>query len=278
MSINQRPKNSRKLCEIDQTQAVIQQLDKLRRSGLLCDVTIVVNGREFPAHRAVLAASGGFFAGLFASNMQENSQNIVNLGEIDPEVTEDVLTFIYTGQIELTTENAVAILKAADFLLLETLKSPVDSFLASMCQHISANPLRSYGIALDYKSPLFKTTALDLVCADFLDVIKSNEFLEISTETIQEIFSSDDLLVNSEEEVFHALLKWVKHNPGDREPLFPTLFPLIRSLSEEFLKSVVFSEQLVFAQPKCLGHVLDCITNEPRPRDCLDREDAVSSN
>uniref|UniRef100_A0A3P9P9G7 BTB domain-containing protein n=1 Tax=Poecilia reticulata TaxID=8081 RepID=A0A3P9P9G7_POERE len=40
---------------------VLLSLEEQRRRGLLCDVTVLVEGREVRAHRAVLAASSSYF-------------------------------------------------------------------------------------------------------------------------------------------------------------------------------------------------------------------------
>lgn len=40
---------------------VLLSLEQQRRQGILCDVTVLVEGREVRAHRAILAASSRYF-------------------------------------------------------------------------------------------------------------------------------------------------------------------------------------------------------------------------
>lgn len=40
----------------------------LRAEGFLCDVTLKVEGSEFPAHRSLLACSSDYFRALFKSH------------------------------------------------------------------------------------------------------------------------------------------------------------------------------------------------------------------
>ena len=51
---------------------MMRLLDNARKEGELTDVTLWVEGKTFPAHRCVLAASSQFFQGLFTKYMKEN--------------------------------------------------------------------------------------------------------------------------------------------------------------------------------------------------------------
>jgi len=44
---------------------VLEQLNRQRKQGLLCDCTFVVDGVDFKAHKAVLAACSVYFRTLF---------------------------------------------------------------------------------------------------------------------------------------------------------------------------------------------------------------------
>ena len=66
----------------------------------MSDVTIVVDdGRRIPAHKVILAARSPVFAAMFEHGMRENVENEVHIDDIDGEVIDKMLEYIYTGQL-----------------------------------------------------------------------------------------------------------------------------------------------------------------------------------
>ena len=87
---------------------LIERLHTLRNNERFCDVIVEVKGKEFKAHKAVLAASSPFFLTLLESNMRESKQHLIKieLEEATASIIEDVLKYVYTGNVSVTEESA----------------------------------------------------------------------------------------------------------------------------------------------------------------------------
>lgn len=86
------------------------------------DVTLAVGGREFQAHKAILAARSPVFAAMFEHEMEERKRNRVDITDVDHEVLREMLRFIYTGRAPNLDKMADDLLAAADKYALDRLK------------------------------------------------------------------------------------------------------------------------------------------------------------
>lgn len=75
-----------------------EDLEELFNSQDLSDVTICANGKEFKAHKAILAARSPMFRGMFSHDMKETKLNRVDVPDVDADVLQEMLRFIYTGK------------------------------------------------------------------------------------------------------------------------------------------------------------------------------------
>ncbi|KAH8972957.1 hypothetical protein BDL97_01G019200 [Sphagnum fallax] len=104
-------------------------------SSKLSDVTFLVEdslcsngncmlaGRQFFAHRIALLASSDAFCAMFDFGYREMEAKDIEIPNISWKVFELMIRCIYTGAVEVTTDVAQDLLRAADQYLLEGLKT-----------------------------------------------------------------------------------------------------------------------------------------------------------
>ena len=71
----------------------------------LCDVTLVADGLEIGAHRAILSACSNYFCAMFTCELVESRSHRVVLQEIDGKTLAQLIDFVYTAEIHVTEEN-----------------------------------------------------------------------------------------------------------------------------------------------------------------------------
>ncbi|XP_015253758.1 PREDICTED: zinc finger and BTB domain-containing protein 17 [Cyprinodon variegatus] len=93
---------------------VLEQLNRQRKQGLLCDCTFVVDGVDFKAHKAVLAACSVYFRALFL-----DQKDVVHLDISNAAGLGQVLDFMYTSKLSLSPQNIEDVLSVAHFLQMQ---------------------------------------------------------------------------------------------------------------------------------------------------------------
>ena len=237
---------------------MMNSLNEFRKHNILCEVVIVVNGKQFYAHRNVLAASSPYFRAMFSSNMKEHLENKpVILENITAEIMEELLNFIYTGNIKITPFNVKDFVSASNYLLMTSLKETCVSFMNSML-----NPSNCLGIeaaAFKFDCSALRNTAHRYVYDNFVAVSQTDEFKLLSAERLMECLASDDIRVEREEQVFEALMEWMNYDVEARRGYLKQLAQHIRFplMSPYYLADHVETEDIVLSSPECTSLLLE---------------------
>ena len=255
---------------------LLERLDALRRKETFCDVTVAVNGKEFKAYKVVLAAASPFFLSLLESDMRERKEQLIEikLEEATASVMEDVLQYIYTGNVSVTEESCHNLIATADYLLLPGLKTLAVEFLKEKVT--VQNCVFNYYFANKYRCMELTEICCSVINLNFSDVLKTDDFLNLDMKQVMEWVSSDDVNVKAEEEVFTGIVEWVSHNRSERESCFPDLIRQVRlrPSSQDILLKKLVNEDLVTTNIECMNFVLRAIIDSDEslsrePRNCL---------
>ena len=245
----------------DHSQHCLQLTDRLeilRNNERFCDVIVEVKGKEIKAHKAVLAASSPFFLTLLESNMRESNEHLIKieLEEATASIMEDVLKYVYTGNVSVSEESVHNLIATADYLLLPGLKSLACDFLKGILA--TENCVFNYYFAERYQCMNLMEECRELIKSNFSAVMETDDFLNLDVRHVSKWVSSDDITVKAEEEVFKGIVKWVNHNKSEREKEFPYLFHQVRlnSVDQDYLVNELVKEELITTNNECLNFVL----------------------
>lgn len=87
----------------------------LIQTGSYSDVTLIVGGKTYKAHKAILATRCIYFASIFSSTFKEATESKVTIEDFDPDDFDYILHFIYSGQHPKNSKTT-GLLMAADRL------------------------------------------------------------------------------------------------------------------------------------------------------------------
>ncbi|XP_069402089.1 kelch-like protein 17 isoform X1 [Ovis canadensis] len=173
------------------------------------------------------------------------------------------------------------LLPAASLLQLNGVRDACCKFLLSQLD--PSNCLGIRGFADTHSCGDLLKAAHRYVLQHFVDVAKTEEFMLLPLKQVLELVSSDSLNVPSEEDVYRAVLSWVKHDVDARRQHVPRLMKCVRLplLSRDFLLGHVDAESLVRHHPDCKDLLIEALkfhllpeqrgvlgTSRTRPRRC----------
>ena len=167
-----------------------------------CDITLVAkDGKQFQANRNLLSLASPFFERLLSSDMKENNEGVIRLHTITESQMADILQFIYNGSVEITSqENAERLIEAADFFLLSNLKTIAGKFVE---QHITTETCISKNyLAEQYSCEGLVASTRKFINSNFTTVTASKEFLSLPSHEVEKWISSDEIVIDTEENVF----------------------------------------------------------------------------
>ncbi|XP_065204308.1 speckle-type POZ protein B-like [Planococcus citri] len=156
-----------------------RDLERIHIEEDFSDVTISVKNKNYPVHKAILAARSSVFRAMFKSNMRESQKNHITVTDIDQDVFQEMLHYIYTGKTKNLEVLAFELLPAADKYDLKDLKTMCEEALFKRLA--PDNALKILILADMYHAKKLKTLAIRYIkrnaanCKDF----KSDEILKV---------------------------------------------------------------------------------------------------
>ncbi|XP_062420389.1 nucleus accumbens-associated protein 1 [Pungitius pungitius] len=137
---------------------ILECLNEQRLQGLYCDVSVVVKGHAFKAHRAVLAASSSYFRDLFNAG---GKSGVVELPPaVQPQSFQQILAFCYTGRLSMNVGDQFLLMYTAGFLQIQQIMEKGTEFFLK----VSSPSCDSQGLhseetpPSDPQSPVAQTT------------------------------------------------------------------------------------------------------------------------
>uniref|UniRef100_A0A2S2QY22 Kelch-like protein 2 n=1 Tax=Sipha flava TaxID=143950 RepID=A0A2S2QY22_9HEMI len=227
-----------------------------------CDVTLKAkDGGLVHAHKSVLSTKCEYFDNLFIENYEEN--NVFNFEELSFMVLKRLINYIYTQEMPFINElNVEEMLRGAEMFYLnevgiECVDILLDPFHEDNCLGIKNN-----------KKPWRRSYAEK----NFKLVANSSGFLKKNIKYISKLIQSSWLLAQQEQDVYDAIIKWIKYDEKNRKKFLPELLCKVKLvlIPHEYLTEIL-NDPLIKEDSECKNLVEDArrhfILRNPRMSD-----------
>lgn len=231
-----------KLCDrdheqqIDNSITVLEKIAGLYAERLLSDITLMVGGHAFPAHRLILCASSDVFQVMLMNpNWTESQETSVSLQE-DPAcitVFGDFLKYLYTGKININHFTVLPLLALADKYNVRDL------------MHLCLEYMRKHVVSAAACNQLVSWLQYTLTCGhdnigqechnfikwNFQMVSETEDFGSFEMEVLVSFLQESDLVINDEFSLYTCVSQWLSvqhqkllaHDEGDAATQYEAL-------------------------------------------------------
>lgn len=188
---------------------------------------------------------------MFTGELAESRQTEVVIRDIDEHAMELLVDFAYSSHIVVEEANVQVLLPAACLLQMSEIQDVCCDFLKKQLDPSNCLGIRAFA---DTHSCQELLHFADKYTQDrFQEVIDNEEFLLLPVNQLIDIISSDELNVRSEEQVYSALMLWVKYNVPERRQHLAHVLQHVRlsQLTAKFLVGTVGSDLLIKSDEAC---------------------------
>lgn len=235
-------------------------LKELLNENRFVDCTLKVGDRCFPCHRLIMAACSPYFREIFfGEDGKEQSADTptkeVVLDDVDPNILDMIIRYLYSAEIDLTDDNVQAIFAVANRFQIPSVFTVCVNYLQ---QKLSlANCLAIFRLGLVLNCPRLAVAARNYIADRFDSLSEEEEFLQLAAHELFAIIGTDSLNVEREESVFEALMRWVRVDKEKRSKVLGEAFDCLRFrlMPEKYFHERVEGDELIKANAEIMKKV-----------------------
>ena len=171
--------------------SITNKITKFLTDQALTDVTLECEGKKFEAHKLILAAASPVLEAMFKDGTKEHQESCVNIEDIDSDVFDVFLRYLYSGEVDQLDEMCLDLFTAADKYDVQPLR---EICIQHMSEKISVdNAVDILSLAGRYDVENIKLQAQKFITNNMAGVMKTDSwasllgiYSKIAKETIQQ--------------------------------------------------------------------------------------------
>ena len=177
--------------------------------------------------------------------MAEKNKPVITLHDIEYNALNQLIDYAYSGCITIGEDNVQSLLPVASLLQVSSVREACCKFLLRQLHPSNCLGIRTFADA--HACEELHKYSHKYTLENFPQVTLTEEFLFLPYSEVEGLISSDQLNVTSEECVFDAVMRWVKHDLKEREKHLGSLLQHVRLplTTRSFLLKHVSEEPLI---------------------------------
>jgi kelch-like protein 21 len=190
------------------------------------------------------------------------------LQDVDPNAVLALVQFCYTSKIQILQENAQQLLTTACFLQVDEVKDYVCEFLELELDVTNCFDIKD--LAQTFTCDRLTEAATRFIQYHFTDLVAEPRFEELRLDQLTEVISLGNLRVESELQVYDAVVRWTRADTAARAPQMHLVLRHVRLplLEPDFPTADV---DLLTSNPICAKLIADArdfvrLPKERRPK------------
>jgi len=241
-----------------------ENIHHFQASGYFCDVILrgsCAGQKSIKAHRLILASNSEYFKAMFTHNMIESYTEEILIEAAPHEILSQIIDFCYTGTVEVDKYNVEQLMYTANFFGMTHIEFKCSQYLHNCLNQ--SNVWSVLSLAQELSINTLTRHAIRYALTNFDDCYKTPGFCDLCVKQLGQVLSSDILAVKREENVYEAVLHWVRYDSPNRQKYLPSLLQHVRGelMERMFIFRVVAREELITNNSesrKFLYKALDC--------------------
>ncbi|XP_078485857.1 kelch-like protein 7 [Ciona intestinalis] len=229
---------------IDHSSDLLQFANESRQDGCFNDIIIRVGEKNIPANKMVLSCYSKYFNTMFNTEMKEKYKDVVEVHGVDAESVEKLVDFMYTGKININTNNVCDLLAVSDFLQMPSVRKLCIEYLLTTVS--LQNCFTIQALADRFIIPKLTEKFNNFVVENYQQVVSGDQFKKLSKNYVIKLLQSTHDKVSSDL-VYTAVINWVKFDLASNESYLSEVIKFVDfyKLSPKMLEDVVSVEPLI---------------------------------
>lgn len=198
-------------------------------------------------HGALIAAASPILMEVLGDGRSSPGDSKSIRLEISPGSLHDFVEYIYCAEITLNAQNIGSLLRAACIYQLPALARTCCDWLMERLDTFDVVGILALAreLASEYAKKL-EEAVMSYIVRNFSDLQKENELNSLLFEDLKEIIENEALGVESEEDVFYAIMSWIENDEASRLPFICELLPCIclEHTNMDFLQAVETDDRI----------------------------------